>query len=237
MAANDLYTLAHLSDQVCLNIGDTSDITQAKAKKYINRALLFFAECGDWPWQRIYNQSFSTVASTEEYEIAGVKEITCVFLNSPLQRKLRKLEDREFRAMYPNNTATGTPYFYRDLGWSTTTVDTKKIGLYPIPDSVATIKYDAVRAIQELTSDTQDVRLITGMPKHLINLLIEIATTLGWKEMDDQDDRANLEEVLVRLKAVYNQSMNSIEDVHIMAPLQGADINATFDPILDPRFS
>lgn len=58
MAANSLYTLAELANLVCLNVGAVDDITQAKAKKNINRALVRFAEMGEWPWQKVYAQDF-----------------------------------------------------------------------------------------------------------------------------------------------------------------------------------
>jgi hypothetical protein len=237
MAASDLFTLAQIADQVCLNFGDTSDITQAKAKKWINRALLRFSELGDWSWQRVFAASLSTVASTEIYDLSGVKQITAIYVSSPVQRKLTLMEDREFRRRYPNNTATGMPYYYREAGWSTTTANTRKLGFYPIPDGVYTIKYDYIRSIQLLSSDTDDIRVATGMPQHLVDLVIEMATAIGWKELDDGDSTEQMREVLQRLAAAYAEDQHSIDDVFVMAPLETSDIDKFFDPVLSPNFN
>lgn len=235
MAASDLFTLAQIADQVCLNYGDTSDFTQAKARKWVNRALLRFSELGDWSWQRVYAQTFATVASTEAYSVAGIKAITKVFLASPIQRDLDLIEDRLFRQIFPNNTATGTPCYYREYGWSLTTVNTRKIALYPIPDAVYTVNYDGVRAIQLLTSDTEDVRTSTGMPQHLVDLLIEMATAVGFKELDDEQAKAQMDECLTRLGAAYFNDQTNIDDRIIMAP--DYSLARNLDPVLPPQYN
>lgn len=240
MAANDLFTLAQLADQVCNNLGAVDDVTQTKARKFINRALLRFTEMGEWSWQRVYDQSFPTiVGGTKVYGVPSCLRIESLYLSSPIQRRLILLQDREYRRRYPNDTATGMPYYYRHAGRSNTgsNVDTLQIGLYPIPDTVYTFKWDGVRAITMLTSDTQDIRNITGMPTFMVDLVVEMATAIGWKEIDDADAATQMQECMVRLKAAYGKDQHDIDDRHIMAPFETEDLDKHFDPQLDPRFN
>src|ERR1044072_3001274 len=122
MAATDLFTLAQLADQTCQNLGATDDISQAKAKKYVNRALIRFSELGEWSWQRGYDLPFptststTTTASQKEYSVVNCLRIESLYIASPIQRRLILLPDRNYRKMSPNDTATGTPYYWRLAG-------------------------------------------------------------------------------------------------------------------------
>lgn len=237
MSAIDLFTLSNLADAVCLNIGDTSDITQAKAKKWVNRALIRFSEMGMWSWQYQYAATLSTVAAQETYSLSDVLKINSIYTSGPTQRTLKLIEDRAFRAMYPNNTSSGTPYYWRRMGASTATANTIKIGLYPIPDGTYTIKYDYVKPITLLTSDSDDIRLITGMPMNLIDLVIEMATAVGWKEIDDKDSSNQMKECLARLAAAYGDDQSEIDERLIMSPMESDDWNRFYDPVLPSNFN
>ena len=142
--------------------------------------------------------------------------------------------------MYPNDTATGTPYYWRLAGRSnasTSALDTLKVGLYPIPDAAYTLKWDGVRRITLLSADSDDVRVVTGMPVNLVDVLIEMATAIGWKEIDDAAASEQMQEVLIRLKGAYSDDQHNIEDRLIMAPFESDEIDRYFDPQLDPRFN
>lgn len=229
---------------MCQNLGATDDLTQAKVKKHINRALIRFEEMGEWSWQRVYAADFQTpsnvtVNGTAVYSVPNCLRINALYMQTPIQRKLTLLDDRNFRRMYPNDTATGTPYYYRQAGRanaSSSALDTLKIGLYPIPDGAYALKWDGVRRIVLLSSDTDDVRLLTGMPVNLIDILIEMATAIAWKEIDDGDASAQMQEVMVRLKAAWSNDNHDIEDVMVMAPFEGVDLDKLGDPVLPPNY-
>ena len=246
MAANDIFTLASLADQVSLNVGSQDNITELKAQKWINRALLRFQELGEWSWQRVYEQPFPNaaapvlVANQKVYTVSNCLRIESIFLRSPIQRRLVMLEDRQYRRMYPNDTATGTPYYYRLPG--RTNVDnqhlnSRNVGFYPIPDSGYTVLWDGVAPINYLLNTTDDIRVLTGMPDFLVDLVIEMATAIGWKEIDDADGQAQMAEVLKRLKGAYSDDQNEIDSRLIMAPFESEDIDRYFDPQLNPNFN
>ncbi len=238
MAASDIFTLAQLADQVAHNLGSLDDITEAKCKLYVNRALMRFSEMGDFSWMRVYQQYFNTVIGQEKYVLPGVKKLESIYLSSPIQRRLTLLEDRRFRQLYPNNTATGQPYYYREMGWyNAAAVDSLQIGLYPIPDTVVTVKYDCVAAMTLMANDTDDVRKITNMPTHMVDLVIEMATAIGWKELDDADAQTQMNECIKRLSSAYQEDQYSLDDRLIMAPLDNYDFDKFMDPTLGPNFS
>lgn len=237
MASDSLFTLADLAEQVSLNIGSVDDYTLAKAKKWVNRALIRFSENKMWSFQYRYGQTLSTVALQEEYSISGSLKVNSIYSTGPTQRRLTLIEDRTFRAMYPNNTANGNPYFWRRTGSSLTVANTIKIGLYPIPDTIYTLKYDAVYPIIMLTSDTDDVRVVNGMPSTLVDLLIEMATAIGWTEIDDSEAQNKLKECLVRLEAAYGQDESEIDDRMVMSPMEIEDSNRFYDPVLPANYN
>lgn len=236
MAANDLFRLDYLADQVGLNLGATDDISLAKAKKYLNRALIRFSEMGIWSWQYAPGQSFSTVNGTETYEFANVLKIKSMWMASPIQRRLSLVNDRQFRGLYPNTSATGTPYLYRKAGYSSTTVDAPKFAFYPIPNGVFTVYYDCIRPITLMSADTNDVRLITGMPSNLIDILIEMATAIGYKEIDDSMSAKQMEECMLRLSAAFREDQSEIDDVMVMRAFESEDAYRYDDPVLPPQY-
>lgn len=232
--------------QVALNLGATDDVSLSKVEKYINRALIRFSELGIWSWQKVYEQDFPggaggtvTVNGQKTYNVAGCVIITSLYMSSPIQRRLVMLGDREYRRMYPNDTATGTPYYYLNRGrtaTSPTALNVQKIGLYPIPDTGYTLKWDGYKPVGFMATDVDDIRIITGMPDLMVDLVIEMATAIGWKEIDDGDAAAQMQECLSRLKAAYADDNHSIEDVHVLSPLDGDNLDKIFDPILPPNF-
>jgi hypothetical protein len=237
MAATDLFTLSDLALQVANNIGATDDTTLAKIKKHINRALIRFSEMGTWSWQYQYGATLSTVEDQEEYSLEGVLKVNSLYTSGTTQRRLVLIEDRQFRAMYPNNTASGTPYYWRRTGSSTATANTMKLAVYPIPDGVYTLKYDYIKPITLLVDDTDDVRVVTGMPSPLVDLVIEMATAIGWKEIDDSVASNQMQECLLRLKSAYADDQSEIDEQLIMAPMESDDWNRFWDPVLPSNFN
>jgi len=237
MAANDLFSLADLSNEVCLNIGSVDDLTQLQARKWINRALIMFEEMGYWPWQYVYQQPLATVANQQTLDVPDIIKINSLFMTSPIQRNLVLVEDRQFRAMYPNDTFTGTPYFYRMNGMSKTVINTTIIGLYPIPNAAYDLLYDGVRPITLLVNDEDDIRQVTGMPSNLVALVVEMATAIGYKQEDDVKAREQLEEAVGRLKKAYEDATTQINDRLIMVSSEYDDYTAYQDPLFPPQYS
>lgn len=245
MSATSLFILSDIATQVCNNLGASDNITQAKARQYINRAILRFIEMGTWSFQYVFEQPFpgqgspinQTTPNQKAYTVLNALKITSLWMQSPIMRRLILLDNRKYRRMYPNDTAVGTPYYYRDMGRvKGSTSDQLQIGLYPVPDSNYVLLWDGIAAIPLLVNDTDDIRSVTGIPGYLVDLVIEMATAIGWKEIDDQDQGTQMAETVKRLAAAYADDQSELEDRLIMAPFESEDVDRYFDPQLDPRF-
>lgn len=243
MAANSFFTLSELQTQVGLNLGATDDVSLAKCGKYLNRALVRFAEMGIWSWQRVYSQPFPgatsvTVAGTSEYSVKNCLQIDSLYVTGTAGLPLTLMGDREFRAMYPVPTAQGRPYIYLERGRAnpdTSNLDVLKVGLYPIPDAAYTLQWDGIKPISLMTSLSSDVRVVTGMPQGMVDILIEMATAIGWKEIDDAAAAIQMQEVVARLRAAFERDNTSIEDVQRFREPFADDYYR--DPQLPPQYT
>lgn len=234
---NSLYTTTGLKAQVAKNVGSTDAITLSDAEIWLQRALIRFMELGEWSWQKVYDQEIYTVANSKTVYVPNALKIYSLFMSSPIQRKLVLIEDRKFRQMYPNDTFTGSPYHWRTAGRSKFNPDTLEIGLYPIPDAVYTLKYDGVRSISMPISVSQDIRTVTGMPTNLVDLVIEMATAIGFKGDDDRKASEQMSEALLRLERAYANDQSEIDDRLVAAPFEEGDANSLADPLLPPQYS
>lgn len=236
MAADSLFTLLDLATETSQNLGATDDVSIAKAKKFVNRALIRISEMGPWSWQMVYDATVNTVSGTESYVLAtDVKKLQAVWINDTARRKLRLIDDRRFREIFTQNvTPQGTPLYYRDFGRDATTGN-RKIALYPVPNSVLAIGYDYEREMQLLVDNTDDVRVETGMPDHMVDALIELATAIGYREQDDSDYGSAMAEAIERWIELRNNDQTEIDDAIRAAPM-GGDGRDFLDPILPPRF-
>lgn len=241
MAANSFFTLSELQTQVGLNLGATDDVSLGKCGKYINRSLVRFSEMGIWSWQRVFGQAFPgatsvTVAGTGEYSVRNCLEMHSLYVQN--DSRLVLMGDREFREQYPSPTATGKPYLYLERGRAnanTSNLDTLKIGLYPIPDAAYTLLWDGLKPVSLLTNLTDDVRVVTGMPVSMVDILIEMATAIGWKEIDDAAAADQMREVMARLRGAYERDNHSLEDTHRFQEPLADDYYR--DPRLPPQYT
>ena len=243
MGMDSLFTMTDLQLQVGKNLGAVDDSSLADAAKHINRSLIRFAEMGVWSWQRVYNQAFPgltsvTISGTQEYSVRNCLEMHSLYFDpsSSTVGRILLMGDREFRRLYSQANASGRPYLYLERGRvnSSTLKDVLKIALYPIPDAAYTIKWDGIKAITMPTAGTDDIREITGMPSSMVDILIEMATAIGWKAIDDAIAAQQMQEVMLRLKAMYEKDNHSIEDTHIFRGFNGEDFYR--DPTLPANY-
>ena len=306
MAANSLYTLDDLATEVAQNYGDVSDITIAKAKKWINRALMRINEMGDWSWLMTFDATFTTVydsgtatlingATTKvvtlnatqldaayivtasvngnvavtataslqtttqftltfspaipvsgAYELTwsiekesyvlgeGVKKIYSIYYQQNVRRNLKLIEDRRFREIFTYNvTPSGTPVWYRLYGRDATT-GRRKVALFPIPASQLPIYYDYRKEMPMLVNDSDDVRVVTGMPDHMIDALIELATAISFRQLDDSDYESAMAEAMARIQRLHAEDSTEIDDRIRMRNFDSAEYMG--DPVLPPQY-
>lgn len=237
MNPSQLYTIRGMIRQVCQNVGSLDEQTQEQAYVWINRALIRFSELGQWSWQKFYGDTVDTVVNEAIVTLPNVFEVTSMYMASPYQKKLVLIEDRQFRAQYPNDTFTGCPYFYRLTGTSKSNADAIDVGFYPIPDSTYTIKFDGVRPISLPTSLSQDIRQYTGMPANIVDIVIDMATAIGYEADDDVDESSRFARAVARMEAAYQKDQSKIDDRLIMSPFDALEAAELAMPQFPPQFS
>lgn len=236
MAANSLFTLSEIANEVSQIYGSTDDITQAKAKKWINRALMRINEMGDWSWLMVFDGTFTASSGTETYALAtNVKKVYSIFYSSGVRRKLRLMDDRIFRSIATQvTTPQGTPLWYRLYGRDAS--GNRKVALWPIPNATLTMYYDYRKEIDLLVNDSDDVRTVTGMPDHMVDALIELAAAIGMRELDDSDYESAMSEAVARWKNLLAEDLSEIDDGIRMRAYE-ADATNYQDPVLPAQYT
>lgn len=236
MAANSLFTLSELATQVANNYGATDDVTIAKAKQWINRALMRMRRRGQWQFLEVLGGSFSTVASQEVYVMdTSILKINALWTKDT-NRKLVLLDNREFReSIVDGEDSTGDPSTYRLAGRDTATGGLK-IALWPVPSSATTIYVDSQKTIPLLTADSDDIRLITGMPDHYIEAVIDLASALGSKERDDGDYQAEIQEAELHVQALWLEDQTQLDDDLTSREFSSSYVIDSDDPVLPTKF-
>lgn len=236
MAADSLYTLLDIATQVAQNYGDTSDITLAKAKQWVNRALIRIDEIGDFSWLMKFDETFNTVAGTETYTLVdGVKRIYAIYYQQNVRRKLRLMDDRRFREVFTYSVSPqGTPLWYRLYGRNATNGN-RKVALWPIPNNAIAIYYDYRKEMTLLVNDSDDVRSVTGMPGHMVDALIELATAISFRELDDSDYESAMAEAVGRWQKLLAEDLSEIDDNIRMKNFESDSIYFG-DPVLPPQY-
>lgn len=135
-----------------------------------------------WDFTRTY-EDISTVASTVTYTLTNPGVIYDV-RNTTSLIPLSYLGDLDFDRLFPNQSATGTPRYFRSSGQTQTSSSTQSlptISLYPIPDAVYTIR---VRFNQRF-SDLSDSADISAIPATYHELLVNYACNVFFSSQGD----------------------------------------------------
>lgn len=118
-------------------------------RRFLNRGLQDVANYADWPFLLDLENTFNTVAGTEEYTLAETdnrKLINIRITTTGYRKRLSNTSYDAFRGVHPAIDTTadrGTPSTYYTTGRTST--NQLKIKLFPVPDQVYAIAYDYYR--------------------------------------------------------------------------------------------
>ncbi len=135
-----------------------------------------------WDFSRDY-QDLSTVASTEEYSLAQ----PCIVYNARNVTStipMRFIKDIDFDRQFPSPTATGAPRYFRMSGQSQVSSSATvypKVQLYPIPDTVYTIRLRYFKRYPDLSADSD----ISPIPEAYHELLVNYACNVFFSSQGD----------------------------------------------------
>ncbi len=233
---NEFFTLDAISEEVAQNYGSTDTETKRKSKRWVNRALLSLSRL-KWSFLKDESTTFDTVSGTAEYALdASVKKIRQLYTRDP-QRKLRLLGSKEFRRLTPDPTAsTGTPTHYRNIGFNKD-CSAYEVSLFPVPDSAVTVYVDADFQIPLMEDDDDDIREVSGVPQHMIDGIIQLATAYGFREQGDSRYARTKAEADAMIRELWEDD-NAEDDDNMVHRAFSLDFdNRIGDPILPLDFS
>lgn len=179
----EILTIDDIALEVTENYGSSTSIDKAQACRAISRAIQIISRKGRWPFFRYEDLHFNTVANQEAYFLPGnIKLPQFLHMRDPAY-KLRLIDLRMLRQMYPNNTdTTGTPRFWRVVNFDQG-AQAYQVALWPIPSGVNTIYLDADYN-PAMPSDSTDNLTSIGLPTEMQETVIALATALMYEKKD-----------------------------------------------------
>lgn len=180
-------------------------------KRLLNRAAVRIAGHNRrWSWLMV-KSDFPTTASTEEYSLdQDVGTLQMIWLQGSNRQKLDRIPSRRFRELEPNPTeVTGIPRMYDFNGVDSS--GCKVVTLYPIPSSQLTVYYRYRRLLLPIQNDEANVWGTWGMPPNVIEILIEYATALSFKGIDDARHDRQLAQAEAMVLDAYGADQENVD--------------------------
>ena len=126
----------------------------------LNIAQQIIASLRDWPELYQTPGTLSLVDGTEKYSLASdVDEIEQMRITSPTdyEKELPEESKEAHRAVHPvtSNDSKAVPsyWYFDEPSISSTNVETKQVGFYPIPEQAYTVTYSYKRTIPEMSAN------------------------------------------------------------------------------------
>jgi hypothetical protein len=232
---SERFTFLEIATVVAENFGSTSAQSITRCKKLVNRAAERLVGHGrKWSWTKI-TDTFDTVADQAEYSLNDdVRKPFLFALTGSTRGKLECMPDRSFVEAVPDADETsGSPTLWRLDG-----VDSNgqvQIALWPVPDAVYTVQYKYWKQMEPMVEDDDDVRSKMGLPAHMLEVLIQIATALSFKGIDDARYNDDMAEAMAMLDAAYADDQDN-PDVTIRAPERTRDELTDGEPIYPSNY-
>ena len=177
---NEFFRIENIAYDVGLAFGSTTDQALARIRRCIYRAALSIAgtEKRNWTWLKV-KDSFNTVASESEYSLrSDVKVIHHLWMEGVSRQRIDRLPTTQFVERVPDSSlATGIPRLFDEQGVDSS--GAKIISLYPVPASSLEVFYRFTRQIVPPTDPSNDIRVLWGMPEHLLEALTQKAAALA----------------------------------------------------------
>jgi hypothetical protein len=232
---NELYRLENVVLDVARNFGNESTQSKDRIKRMINRAATrIIGHDRKWSWLYVVD-SFETAADVETYSLnQDTRSLLMLWKTGDNRGPIDRIPSRQFRKYVPDeSTYSGVPRLWDEAGVDTN--GSKVISLFPVPDNTYTVKYQYYRHLLPVRNDQTNLWAYWGMPPNIIEILIQMATALTFKGIDDdryQTDIAEAEAMIVDAYAADQEKGNTI----IRAPAEDPDNFFSDGPMMPWNF-
>lgn len=172
MTVDEIRAVVRLKTMV-----DSGEITDAQLLLWINEGIWDVSMREDWPHLEA-NSTIATVASTASYAITGMvsgdeAQTLRYIIRSGNGEPLHPISWELAVARWGDDVQSGTPAYYA--------VSQEKIWLYPIPDSVETLKIYYVKPPVELSAATDTPAWMSTFH----NVLVPFVESKVWEQQEE----------------------------------------------------
>lgn len=191
---DELFRFKEIAFDVAQIYGVTSAQGLTRAKRALNRAMIYIVgNDRRWNWRRT-KDSFYTISGTREYSLQrDVRaDISNLWMEGAPRGRIGRIPTGQFLSGIPDPTNySGNPYLFDYEGVDSSGAPV--FSLFPTPSSRIQVFYRYTRLIKPISDDDKDVRASWGMPDNLLEALTQKAAALclqgvngeRYKEVDD----------------------------------------------------
>lgn len=166
---------------------------QDRARDYINQMLAEITPMVPW-WWLSRNTTFATVASTRTYRpVSGNVTAWFSFVDETSNRTLEIIGNDAYNSVDPDRSESGSPRAVLITGLDLSNSGFPSVDIFPLPDSVKTIRVQYRADIDEFTSsdDPSDL-LALGVPR-IVESILEYGAVALYLEENGDDSGASRE--------------------------------------------
>lgn len=195
---NELYKFENVILDIARQFGNESQKSQDRIARLVNRAMtLVIGANRQWRFLKKV-ETITTSASVSEYTLnTDVEEILLFWKTGSHRGPLTRIPEGQFRAFVPDESVyTGIPNLWDDEGVDSN--GSMVVSFWPIPSGAVEIKYQYYRRLVPLRNPQQNLIAVWGVPPRVIEAIIQMATALTFKGIDDaryKAERAEAEEM------------------------------------------
>lgn len=234
---NELFRFGEVAFDVAQIFGSTTAQGLTRARRSLNRAMIYIVgHDRRWSWLRT-KQSFMTIADTREYSLQREvrADIEQFWMEGANRGTIRRVPTGQFVKAVPDPASySGTPYLFDYEG-----VDSSGcivISLFPTPSAAVEIFYRHTKQITPINDPDKDIRQYWGLPQNMLEPLTQKAAAImvqGVNGKRFQELNTEAERLILEAYAADQSKQNTT----YRAPMH--DENMPFiveDVLLPPEF-
>lgn len=176
---DELFRFGEVAFDVAQIFGNTNTQGLTRARRALNRAMIYIAgHDRKWSWLRT-KDSFETVADTREYSLPreARADINHFWMEGANRGIIKRVSTGQFVKAVPDpETYSGTPYLFDYEG-----VDSSGcivISLFPTPSAAVETFFRYTRHIKPLNDEDKDIRAYWGIPQNMLEVLTQKAAAI-----------------------------------------------------------
>lgn len=182
---NELYKFENVILDIARQYGNESQKSQDRIARLVNRAAtLVVGNNRQWKFLKKV-ETFTTSSGVSEYTLnTDVDEILLFWKTGSHRGSLTRIPPGQFRKYVPDESVySGIPNLWDDMG--TDSNGSMVVALWPIPSGSVEVKYQYYRRPVPLRNGGDNLIARWGMPPRVIECVIQMATALTFKGIDD----------------------------------------------------